>query len=263
MTTIEDANHQITMSPMLGLLKRKAKRLLNLDYAERERLPIKAFGELFPQYDRLPIKLGRYENHPTGIRMNELTYLCYLARSIPNAQIFEFGTSVGRTTLNLGLNVDDDGQVFSLDLPPNFRAGDEKLPYAAIQQGEVDLYPRGRYILEHRGALPVTLLTGNSMNFDFSPFYGRMDLVFIDGGHSLDVVANDSEQAFHMLKPERGIVAWHDYWSFNCPEVVRSVNVLADQHPISQLLGTRMAIFIKNGNHGSPSAQKSISACAV
>ena len=231
---------------MTGFLKRKAKRLLNLDYAERERLPIRAFNELFPKYDSLPIKLGRYENHPTGIRMNELTYLCYLARFIPNAQIFEFGTSVGRTTLNLSLNVNGEGQVFSLDLPQDYRAGDEKLPYAKIQQSEVELYPRAHYIREHPGPLPITLLTGNSLTFDFSPYYGRMDLVFVDGGHSLDVVANDSEQAFRMLKPGRGIIAWHDYWSFNCPEVVRSVNVLADQHAIAQLLGTRMAIFIKN-----------------
>lgn len=240
---------------MTSFLKRKARRLLNLDYAERERLPIRSFSELFPQYDSLPIRLGRYESHPTGIRMNELTYLCYLARSIPNAQIFEFGTSVGRTTLNLSLNVNGQGQVFSLDLPRDYRAGTEELPYAAIQQSEVELYARARYIFEHPAPLPVTLLTGNSMKFDFSPYYERMDLIFIDGGHSLNVVAHDSEQAFRMLKPRGGIIAWHDYWSFNCPEVVRSVNILADQHPISQLLGTRMAIFIKNGNNASPPAQ--------
>ena len=226
-------------------LERKGKRLLNLDYAYRERLPVKAFKDLFPQYDGVPIKLGRYESHPAGVRMNELTYLCYLAGSFPNAQIFEFGTSVGRTTLNLCLNVRGDGRVFSLDLPQDYQAVGDKIPYALIQQTEVEEYPRAQYISEHPVPLPITLLTGNSLEFDFSPYYGRMDLVFIDGGHSLDVVANDSEHAFRLLKPAGGIITWHDYWSFNCPEVVQSVNALLGKHSISQILGTRMAICMK------------------
>lgn len=226
-------------------LERKGKRLLNLDYAYRERLRIRAFYDLFPQYDKVPIKLGRYESHPAGVRMNELTYLCYLAGFFPDAQIFEFGTSVGRTTLNLCLNVGGEGHVFSLDLPQDFKAEGDKIPYAMIQQVEVEQYPRAQYISEHPSSLPVTLLSGNSLEFDFSPYYGRMDLVFIDGGHSLEVVAKDTENAFKLLKPTGGIITWHDYWSFNCPEVVQTVNSLCDVHSIFQILGTRMAIYVK------------------
>src|SRR4051794_21991364 len=65
-------------------LQRKGKRLLNLDYAYRERLPVKEFKELFPKYDGAPISLARYEYHPSGVRMNELTYLCYLSRYFPD-----------------------------------------------------------------------------------------------------------------------------------------------------------------------------------
>jgi predicted O-methyltransferase YrrM len=182
--------------------------------------------------------------------MNELTYLCYLARSTPNAQIFEFGTSVGRTTLNLSLNVDGAGRVFSLDLPQDYRNDDEKIPYALIQQAEVEQFTRASYISEYPAPLPIQLLSGNSLKFDFSPYYGRMDLVFIDGGHSLDVVTHDSEQAFRMLKPNSGVIVWHDYWSFNCPEVVRSVNSLTGKYRIYQVMGTRMALYLKAGDRG-------------
>jgi predicted O-methyltransferase YrrM len=238
---VENPNHY------LRALQRKGKRLLNLDYAYRERLPVKAFKELFPEYDGAPISLARYEFHPAGVRMNELTYLCYLSGYFSDAQVFEFGTSVGRTTINLCLNVRGRGHVYSLDLPQNYQHESDQIPYAAIQQAEVQEFPRAQFISEHRSPLPITLLTGNSLEFDFSPFYGRMDLIFIDGGHSLEVVAKDSEHAFKLLKKDGGVIIWHDYWSFNCPEVVQSVNALTSKHRLFQIAGTRMAIYVRNG----------------
>ena len=67
------------------------------------------------------------------------------------------------------------GQVFSLDLPQDYQADGDKIPYALIQQAEVEHYAQAQYISEHPALLPVTLLY----------------LVLIDGGHSLGVVANE------------------------------------------------------------------------
>ena len=37
-----------------------------------------------------------------------------------------------------------------------------------------------------------------------------MDLIFIDGGHTYELIKNDSELAFQMIS-KNGIIFWHDY----------------------------------------------------
>jgi predicted O-methyltransferase YrrM len=79
------------------------------------------------------------------------------------------------------------------------------------------------YIKMHRyfskGNPHITHLEGDSRNFDFSPYYGKIDLVFVDGDHHRDSVKSDTEQAFKLVHPETGIIIWHDY--AHHPENVR------------------------------------------
>ena len=41
-----------------------------------------------------------------------------------------------------------------------------------------------------------------------------MDLVFIDGGHTLELVQNDTKAAKQMVA-KYGVIAWHDYLNPN------------------------------------------------
>jgi len=57
----------------------------------------------------------------------------------------------------------------------------------------------------------VIHLGHDSKTFDFSPYYGKCDLVFIDGDHSYDGVRSDTENAFRLLRNDRSVIVWHDY----------------------------------------------------
>jgi len=47
----------------------------------------------------------------------------------------------------------------------------------------------------------ITRLYGDSNEFDSSDFKGKIDMVYIDGGHDLRTVSSDIENAFTMLCP--------------------------------------------------------------
>jgi hypothetical protein len=66
-------------------------------------------------------------------------------------------------------------------------------------------------------------LEGDSRDFDFSPYYGKQDLVFVDGDHHFDSVVNDTKVAFNLVKKNTGAIIWHDY--AKSPEDIR-FNVL-------------------------------------
>lgn len=225
------------------MLMKRLSSWLRKRIANRETLPFRTFDSLFPGFGQTTIRLTRWDGHPTGVRLNELTYLAYLATSFPATRIFEFGTSVGRTTLNLCLNLPPGGRVYSLDLPDHTADNPDHRPYAANQIAEVENYRRAEYLSQSSEKLPVELLRGNSLEFDFT-YQGSMDLIFVDGGHSYDVVKSDSENAFRMLKPEGGVVVWHDYWQYNALDVVLAINDLAKEREIVQIKGTRMAIHV-------------------
>jgi hypothetical protein len=57
----------------------------------------------------------------------------------------------------------------------------------------------------------VTHIEGNSQNFDFTPYKGQFDMVFIDGDHHSDAVKKDTQTAFELLRDEKSIIVWHDY----------------------------------------------------
>ena len=73
----------------------------------------------------------------------------------------------------------------------------------------------------------IVELSGDSMSFDFSPYRGKMDFVFIDASHSYPYVKADTKNAFKMLSPQ-GIILWHDY-DFIHPGVFRVVNEIAQE----------------------------------
>ena len=220
---------------------RKVNRLFgDPDYFEH--LPLVSFETLFPEYAQATLTLSRISSHITGVRLNELTYLAFLAGHFSEAKIFEIGTSVGRTTLNLALNVPPNGHVYSLDLSQDYNPDTSNVqPYHSIQQSEVADFQRAEYLAGTH--LPITLLTGDSTLFDFSPYKAKMNVVFIDGGHTVDVVLSDSRNAFDLLSPDGGVILWHDYWSFNMSDVVKAINTVAKDYPIKQIANTRMAIF--------------------
>lgn len=165
-----------------------------------------------------------------------LVFLCRLVAGgyVP---VFEIGTFRGRTTYNLAANLRcEDAFVATLD--------GELDDSAANVDGHV--YPQhlsGELVL---GAAPeiqkrVRLLRGDSRGFDYSPYEGRCGLVFVDGGHSCEVVKHDSEVAFRLLKSSGGLIVWDDYGTY-WPGVKKALDELANSRPLVYVRSANVVI---------------------
>lgn len=167
-----------------------------------------------------------------------------LCAAVGAKSFFEIGTNRGRTAWTVARNV-PDCRVVTLDLPS---------PDAAVA---LDLNSSDRAFLGEGWASGeafhdtpeadrVTAVFGDSATFDFTPYAGAMDVVFIDGAHSYSYVRNDTEAARRMLVPN-GMIAWDDYPTI--PGVYRYLNEIAGtwNSPLYHVLGTRL-VFTSGRN---------------
>lgn len=89
----------------------------------------------------------------------------------------------------------------------------------------------------------IEQLFGNSLTFDFSPYYGRMDLVFVDGAHHYDAVISDTTQALQMLAPG-GVVLWHDFANYgDYNDVTRAILKLVPGDRLIQISNSQIALY--------------------
>jgi predicted O-methyltransferase YrrM len=145
--------------------------------------------------DGIELSLHALEGNIENVSIAELKLILHLLLASKARAAFEFGTSDGRTTLNLAANSPEDARVYTLDLP------------------------RERLGERFRGTTyepKITQLISESTKFDFSPYFHSMDFVFIDAGHDYKYVLNDSLAAMKLLRDGKGTIVWHDYsasWS--------------------------------------------------
>jgi predicted O-methyltransferase YrrM len=95
-----------------------------------------------------------------------------------------------------------------LNLPPNTL--ETTLPTDVIDVNLASKVVSGHRFKNTPEEKVIKQLWGDSAQFDFAPFFNSMDLVFIDGAHSADYVKKDTENALKLIKPEGGIIIWHD-----------------------------------------------------
>ena len=165
--------------------------------------------------------------------------LAALAKVLDAEAIFEIGTYLGETTWTLAHN-QPKAHVHTLDLP-----GPAAVAAAGLELTDPEYFvrwDRGRYFRGTPEAERITQLLGDSASFDFSPYSGRMDLVFIDASHSYSYVRSDTDAAFGMLT-ELGMIVWDDYTYY--PGVYAYLNEIAPtlDRPIFHILGTRLAVY--------------------
>ena len=165
--------------------------------------------------------------------------LAALAMLLEAERIFEIGTYAGETTWVLAHNR-PNARVHTLDLP-----GPEAVASAGLELTDPEYFERwdrGRYFRGTPEAERITQLRGDSATFDFSPYSGAMDLVFIDASHSYSYVRSDTDAAFGMLS-ELGMIVWDDYSYY--PGVYAYLNEIAPSldRPIFHILGTRLAVY--------------------
>lgn len=157
--------------------------------------------------------------HPEPVDGNttlfELVVMSKIVKISKVTRAFEIGTFNGRTTLNIAANMPVSGKVWTLDLSKNKPPRTKLTINPKDKSGWSDITyisqnVTGALFKNQPEAKKITQLLGDSATFDFSPYYGKMDLVFVDGSHTAAYVENDSEVATQLVK-KGGIVIWHDY----------------------------------------------------
>jgi len=152
-------------------------------------------------------------------------------------------TGLQRWSYELRPHTAPEAQVFTLDLPPTGKA---ELPLAANEQHYIKKDASGlRYQgTDYEGK--IVQLYGDSAKFDFSPYFGTMDLVFVDASHSYEYVLSDSRVARKLLGPAGGVIFWHDYGTWI--GVTRALEELRAGDPrfqgLRRVTGTALACLV-------------------
>jgi hypothetical protein len=190
-----------------------------------------------------PASLGTIYNHevvfpprrllmqPGTQTIDGLFFLVSLARALGVQSVFEIGTFTGLTAWTLARNL-PDAVVSTLDIPsgnrPKWPLKEDDLHRASEDQLIYQDLPEATRIEQH---------WGDSADFDFAPWYGAIDLAYVDGAHSEDYVASDTDNALKILSPN-GAVVWDDYWRLS-PGVVNVLHGRPDLD-LYRVPGTRL-----------------------
>jgi hypothetical protein len=127
----------------------------------------------------------------------DLALLKALARRYDHCRYFEIGSWRGESVANVAAVA---AECISLSLSDDeIRSAGWNERYVAISK----FFSRDLKNVVHIGH--------DSKTFDYAPYVGQCDLVFIDGDHSYDGVRADTEHAFRLLRDDRSVIVWHDY----------------------------------------------------
>jgi len=153
----------------------------------------------------------------------EVCAIAILANYFQPKLCLEIGTGLGRTTLHLALNTNDQAQVLTFDITdhPNV----------------------GMIFRNNPAQSKIKKVTANSKEFDFSPYFGKIDFVMIDGGHDYQTVAFDTQTAFKLVAPN-GLIIWDDF-SPDWPGVVKALNECSFSSKLRRIAGTSY-VYYKN-----------------
>ena len=180
----------------------------------------------------------------------ELLVISQLIADFKPKTCFEIGTFDGRTTLNIAANAGPDCHVYTLDLPPQ-ELNHTRLTIAHGDENFIKKDASGSRFVHSPHASQITQLYGDSATFDYSPYVGKMDVVFVDGAHSYDYVKNDTAVALRLLKQDGGLIMWHDYGSSYWKGLTRALNDLHTTDPqfksMRHVKGTVLVVWSRSG----------------
>ena len=184
--------------------------------------------------------------------MLEKVCLVVLGRLVKAKSVFEFGTFKGETT-KLFIANKIGNSVATLDLDyvegetpresfnlSNDVENDRFL--TQIRETSVDL--EIKKVASSHG-VSIELLKNNSLSLDVSHREGRYDLIFIDGGHTSEIIENDTKLAFAMLAKD-GCIVWHDYGSNIHTDVTKYLDKLSFDRRLFSIGSTSIVFHSEN-----------------
>ncbi len=220
----------------LGWIFQKNRELLFKVILHFNPRALQKIPELLPRSDLkeliaepLLIRIGYLKDNPGDAPLQDICLLGALVKKQDPKAILEIGTFDGRSTFNMALNSGPDTVIYTLDLPRKIM--DQALLSLAPQEKVfIDKQESGsKFRALNEKDFPekkkIVQLYGDSGQFDFTPYFGKMDFVFIDGSHSYEYVINDSRLGLKLLREGRGLIIWHDYGYWE--GVTRGLNELS------------------------------------
>ena len=180
-------------------------------------IPRASLSEIFPGIDQVEIRV-KYSPYMGGGSLSDVITLAQMVKFLGCKRMFEIGTFRGYTTFHLALNSPADSHVYTLDLPPS-GVTEAKLEITDLQF--IQKPSSGEWFKNTECEPKITQFLADSASFDYSPFEGSMNFVYVDGGHSYEYAMADSLTARRLLAPG-GFIVWHDYPTYpgvwNCLE---------------------------------------------
>jgi SAM-dependent methyltransferase len=201
----------------------------------------KSLFELFPEFSGGRLVVEHLFGEGIDTPVEELAAMAFVTQAVGPQNIFEIGTFRGRTALNFALNSASDCKIFTMDL-----SEEERLRMEGFSMADQTIVSKSLTGIDYmnRGVDDkITQLFGNSLTFDFSPYHGQIDLVFVDGAHHFDAVRSDTQNALKMIRPG-GVILWHDWGNYgDYNDVIRGVFKEIDPSHIAQIESTQLAFY--------------------
>jgi methyltransferase family protein len=198
------------------------------------RIPAARLEALFPGIGELEIVI-RHETRDRALNHGEAFVLSLVTAWLKPSRIFEIGTASGQATLLMAQQAPEAG-IDTLDIGNN-------APSLGEQRGQPPLQDILQIGIAFRGSAAeprVTQHFADSARFDYEPFKGAIDLMFIDGGHTYEYVKADSAAALRIVRPG-GVIVWDDC-NYLSPGVSRALLELRRSGtPVYRVIGTRLA----------------------
>ncbi len=212
--------------------------ILDFDQPSTLQLPPVSLHQFCPGIETLELNMTVRFPKSYELPLYETFCISAIIHWLKPALAFEIGTHRGRTTQVIGEQTPTATRIYTLNLSP------ERIFEGQYVDGA---YPHciGEEFRSREIGSKITQLFGNSRTFDFSPFYGKADFIFIDGDHRYEGVASDTRNALLMVRPG-GIILWDDYHAYE-PGVVQCLNELRATKMVCHLEGTRFACYQSPG----------------
>jgi predicted O-methyltransferase YrrM len=210
----------------------------------KEKIPDLLLCQIFPPaIEEESIVMQRFLGKWGNLSVEAVAKICLICRWLKPRLVFEIGTFTGMTTYQIAQNCSKGTYIFTLDLPPNstsqYEMSSMDRHVSSHFEGKLGTQT-GCYFADKLGLYNIKQLWGDSATFDFSSFYHKVDLVFIDAAHDYENKKSDTKNALRMVKPG-GIIIWDNYKDPVNPYCTKFLSEL--NLPLFSLKGTNLVIY--------------------
>jgi predicted O-methyltransferase YrrM len=214
-----------------------------MSLVEKDKWICKDILDIFPDTkEAFKIVIEHLPKADKSLPLHELASLAFITKVVKPKQIFEIGTYGGRTALNFAQNSLEDCIIWTLDLPIS-----EASALTNATKGNVE---RSTYTgTDYKGKDAegkIRQLYHSSPAFDFSPYFGKIDIVFVNGVHHYEAAKSDTINALQMVKPN-GFIIWHDFANYGDTNgVTRAALEMLPGDNVVQIATTQLAFYVKS-----------------